>query len=42
VLAGHSNTERGFLKELGERLAVEFDGLEVLLSEHDRDPLDTV
>lgn len=43
VLAGHSNTERGFLAVLAERLTAEFDdGLEVRLAEGDRDPLTVI
>ena len=42
VLAGHSNTERGYLQHLRERLLEEFDGLDVQLATRDRDPLTTV
>jgi putative NIF3 family GTP cyclohydrolase 1 type 2 len=43
VLAGHSNTERGFLRVLGERLTSEFDeALQVKVAESDRDPLAVV
>lgn len=43
VLAGHSNTERGFLKVLQKRLAGAFDGdLDVRLARTDRDPFTTV
>ncbi|MGC6488522.1 MAG: Nif3-like dinuclear metal center hexameric protein [Planctomycetota bacterium] len=43
VLAGHSNTERGFLPVLAERLTSEFaEGLEVRIAEGDRDPLSIV
>ena len=40
ILAGHSNTERGFLKVLGKRLSAEFGkGLQVSVAKADRDPL---
>lgn len=43
VLAGHGNTERGFLKELRRRLIGEFGkALDVRLSREDRDPLAVV
>ena len=43
VLAGHSNTERGFLRVLGERLTSEFgEALQVKVAESDRDPLAVV
>ena len=39
VLAGHSNTERGFLPVLRRRLAESFDGdLDVRVARSDRDP----
>jgi len=39
VLAGHSNTERGFLPVLKKRLRAAFDGdLEVVVARADRDP----
>lgn len=39
VLAGHSNTERGFLPELRRRLVAAFDGdLDVRIAASDRDP----
>lgn len=39
VLAGHSNTERGFLPSLQKRLRAAFDGeLDVRISKADRDP----
>jgi dinuclear metal center YbgI/SA1388 family protein len=39
VLAGHSNTERGFLKVLQKRLRSAFDGdLDVRIAASDRDP----
>lgn len=42
VLAGHCNTERGFLKVLRKRLVRAFDGdLDVRLSSADRDPFGT-
>tara|TARA_R110002072_G_scaffold67163_3_gene165061 strand:+ start:61032 stop:61826 length:795 start_codon:yes stop_codon:yes gene_type:complete len=40
VLAGHSNTERGFLRVLKKRLSSEFGkGLQVRVAKGDRDPL---
>ncbi|MFK7740743.1 MAG: Nif3-like dinuclear metal center hexameric protein [Planctomycetota bacterium] len=43
ILAGHSNTERGYLSRLAERLREEFsDGLDVAVAERDRDPLTVV
>lgn len=39
LLAGHTNTERGYLPRLAERLAAELPGLETRLSRKDRDPL---
>ncbi len=43
VLAGHSNTERGFLKVLARRLTAEFGkAMQVRVSKADRDPLKVV
>jgi len=43
ILSEHTHTERGFLPELGERLAALANGqLEVLVSQLDADPLRTV
>ena len=43
VLAGHSNTERGFLKVLQRRLRDAFPGvIDVLVSKADRDPFAVV
>lgn len=43
VLAGHSNTERGFLPVLKKRLRAAFDGdLDVVLARADRDPFELV
>jgi putative NIF3 family GTP cyclohydrolase 1 type 2 len=43
VTAGHSNTERGFLKVLQRRLVGAFDGdLDVRVAAADRDPFRTV
>ena len=43
VLAGHSNTERGFLRVLGKRLSAEFGkDLKVRVAKADRDPLRVV
>lgn len=40
LLAGHTNTERGYLPRLARRLGETLPGLEVWLSERDRDPLE--
>ncbi len=43
VLAGHANTERGFLKVLQKRLRAAFDGdLDVRIARTDRDPFAVV
>jgi dinuclear metal center YbgI/SA1388 family protein len=43
ILAGHSNTERGFLRLLGKRLTAEFGkALQVRVAKGDRDPLTVV
>ena len=43
ILAGHSNTERGFLRVLGKRLTAEFGkDLKVRVAKADRDPLRVV
>jgi putative NIF3 family GTP cyclohydrolase 1 type 2 len=43
ILCEHSNTERGFLIVLRQKLKVLFDGLiDVHISESDRDPLNVV
>lgn len=39
VLAGHTNTERGFLPRLGRKLAGLLEGVEFRISRADRDPL---
>lgn len=39
LLAGHTNTERGYLPILAERLRTEVPGLETAISRRDRDPL---
>ena len=39
LLAGHTNTERGYLSRLAARLADALPGLDVRLAESDRDPL---
>jgi len=39
ILAGHSNTERGYLPRLGDRLSHELNGIEAIVSRLDRDPL---
>ncbi|MEM7755946.1 MAG: Nif3-like dinuclear metal center hexameric protein [Planctomycetota bacterium] len=40
ILAGHTNTERGYLPRLAEMLRGTVPGIEVKLSEADRDPLE--
>lgn len=42
LLAGHTNTERGFLPRLAARLAAELPGIRTILSREDRDPLRTI
>jgi putative NIF3 family GTP cyclohydrolase 1 type 2 len=44
TLGGHTNTERGYLPLLANRLLEEVpqDGLEVLVSEEDKHPLQLV
>ncbi|PVF96104.1 NGG1p interacting factor 3 [Serendipita vermifera] len=48
ILCGHTNTERGYLEQLKERLQQELAsdnskvGLQVKISRNDRDPLETV
>ena len=43
VLAGHTNTERGFLRVLGKRMSSEFGrGLQVRVAKGDRDPLSVI
>jgi len=39
LLAGHTNTERGYLPVLARRLGEALAGLEILRAERDRDPL---
>lgn len=39
ILAGHTNTERGFLPRLRERLLERVSGVEILVSREDREPL---
>lgn len=39
VLAGHTNTERGYLKILRKRLAAELPGVAISISRRDSDPL---
>jgi putative NIF3 family GTP cyclohydrolase 1 type 2 len=41
LLAGHTNTERGYLPRLAGDLATRLPGLECLVSTADRDPLAT-
>lgn len=43
ILCEHSNTERGFLTVLRQKLNVLFDGLiDIHISERDKDPLNVV
>ena len=43
VLCEHSNTERGFLNVLQQQLHSLFEGyVEIVLSSHDRDPVEIV
>jgi len=43
ILCEHSNTERGFLAVLRQQLHSLFEGcIEVILSSHDRDPVEIV
>jgi putative NIF3 family GTP cyclohydrolase 1 type 2 len=42
VLAGHTNTERGYLPVLAERLSALEPALEPIVSEHDRWPFEVV
>jgi len=42
VLAGHTNTERGYLKILRKRLQRSLTTLDVIVSRHDTDPLRTM
>ena len=43
ILCDHSNTERGYLRRVGERLGAELgEGVSVHVSEVDKDPLDVV
>ena len=39
ILTDHSNTERGFLQVLRQRLQEELPGIEVAVSKVDHDPL---
>ena len=39
ILAGHTNTERGYLKLLRKRLSESLDGVDVIVSKRDADPL---
>ena len=39
VLAEHTNTERGYLPRLAERITAAIRGVEVVMSEVDADPL---
>jgi putative NIF3 family GTP cyclohydrolase 1 type 2 len=38
ILAGHTNTERGYLPRLAERLAAELDSVRFIVSKEDRSP----
>ena len=39
LLAGHTNTERGYLPRLADQLRAKVQGIDVRISEKDRDPL---
>ena len=39
LLAGHTNTERGYLPRLAAKITEELPGVEVRIAENDRDPL---
>lgn len=39
ILAGHTNTERGYLRVLRKRLGAALEGVEILISKADADPL---
>lgn len=39
ILAGHTNTERGYLKVFRKRLSDALDGVNVIVSKRDQDPL---
>jgi putative NIF3 family GTP cyclohydrolase 1 type 2 len=41
LLAGHTNTERGYLPRLAARLEGTLPGLEIRISERDHDPLES-
>ena len=42
ILADHSNTERGYLAEVRQRLDAMLEGVEIVVSSVDRDPLEIV
>ncbi len=42
MLCGHTNTERGYLRRLADRLGEELAGVEIICSEADRDPLNEI
>ena len=42
ILADHSNTERGFLTHIKENLSSMLDGVNVIVSTVDKDPLQIV
>ncbi len=42
ILGNHTSTERGYLPRLAKRLRVLLPGVEVRVSEKDRDPLVTI
>jgi len=42
ILADHSNTERGYLTHIQDTLSSMFDGVDVIVSKVDRDPLQIV
>ena len=42
ILCGHSNTERGFLPVFQAMLLGQLEGVEILVSKADRDPINIV
>ena len=42
ILADHSNTERGYLALVKDKLSEQLDGVNVIVSSVDRDPLQIV
>ena len=42
ILTDHSNTERGYLAEVKQRLGAMLEGVQIVVSAVDRDPLEIV